>query len=122
MLTCPQAYLLIGEIITDAKSYTRKVHERPGHHMLLELTCPRENAVALYNKGTRVPRIYRNASLKGFPGLVERELTGVWATGVFTKHSQHAHVANYRKAPEGSQALMLDAGHPLTSQKRLLPS
>lgn len=55
--------------------------------MLLELTCLRENAVGLYNRDTCVPGIYRNASLKGLPGLVERELTRVWATGVFTKYS-----------------------------------
>lgn len=55
--------------------------------MPLELRCLRENEVGLCNGDTYVPRIYRNASLKGLPSLVERELNRVWAIGVFTKHS-----------------------------------
>ena len=83
-----QAYLLIGEVITDAKSCPREGHERPGYHTCLERTCLRETAVGLYSRNAHVMRLYRKAALRGLPSLVaECDLTRGRTTAVSPKHS-----------------------------------
>lgn len=116
-----KAYFLTGEMIANAKSCTKQTQDNTRR---LEWTCLRGNAVGLYPRDTCVPRLYRDTSLTGLPGLVaECGPNRVCTVGICSKHSYHIHAVLQRKVPHISHIVKLDAGvAPLTGQKRCLPS